>query len=166
MSGIKHIDFVNRSILYIDLEGSASDFELIDIGQKAKKLVKLGSRTEVLVLYNLTGVVFTRNLMLHLRDLMEYSDLVSRRVMFGTDPAYSELLRQTLQCLGLAPHTRFAENYMRALQVITNDEEWRDRRQSASQAWPGPERRHNPSGTPTEADLHQAISRFPPAGTA
>ena len=154
MSSIKHIDYLNKSILYLDLEGSASDYETIDLGDKAKKLVKLSSRTYIYVLYNLTGVDLTKQLMQNIKRLMEHADLVSRRVFFGIDSRYSDLVRQVMAALNLADNTRYADNYALALNLITDDSQWIERRKTTSQHnlhngakpnWEGKERRIDPS---------------------
>ena len=154
MSSIKHIDYLNKSVLYLDLEGSASDYETIDLGEKAKKLVKLSSRTYIYVLYNLTGVDLTKSIMQNIKRLMEHAELVSRRVMFGIDPRYSDLVRQVMAALNLADNTRYADNYTAALNLITDDTQWVERRKApglhpspspTKLGWEGRDRRIDPS---------------------
>lgn len=160
MSGIRHVDFMGKSIIYIDFEGAASDFEVIDLGQKASNLVKLCRRNEVLVLYNLTGLQFTRMLMQNMKQLMAHSALVTRRVIFGADPRYRSLLDQLLQHLTIAPRTRFAEGYVQGLQLICNDDEWRERRDtSRSPGYSGPDRRADPRNPPSAAQVQAAIDK-------
>lgn len=165
MSGIKHVDFMNRSIILIDLEGSASDFEVIDIGEKAKKLVRLSARNELLVVYNLAGVRMTSELMSNLKNLMEHAVLVSRRVMYGIDPSYGELLRQVTRHLGIDARTRFADDYVKALQLITDDAEWKERRGPATGgSWNGPDRRADPSARPGMPEFPSGTDKAKPRG--
>lgn len=161
MGSIKHIDFMNRSIIFLDLEGSASDFEIIDVGEKAKKLVKLSSRNELLVLYNLGGIPITRNLLQHMRSLMVNSGLVSRRVMYGIDAKYSELIRQVMQSLGLGETTRFADNYPQALNIITDDSQWVERRQKNPSTPVVPDRRQNSRTPPSAEELQERLNKLP-----
>lgn len=151
MSSIKHIDYLNKSILYLDLEGSASAYETIDLGDKAKKLVKLSSRTDILVLYNLAGVELSKQVMQNIKRLMEHADLVSRRVIFGIDPRYNDLVRQVMAALNIADNTRYADNYTAALNLLTDDTQWHERRKTPGQrspnngSWEGQDRRLDPS---------------------
>jgi hypothetical protein len=151
--------------MYIDLEGSTGDFEIVDLGEKAKKLVRLSARTEVFVLYNLTGVAFTKPLMLKVKSLMEHASLVSRRVIFGADARYDELVRQIIHNLGLSATTRFASAYPQALNILADDGEWRERRlngmpASVAPGWTGQERRLDPAKFPTEAELQAKMDKL------
>jgi hypothetical protein len=157
MSRIKHIDYMYRAILFIDLEGSASDFEVIDLGEKAKKLVKLSRRTEVSILYNLTGVVMTKQLMLNMKRLIEHSSMVSRRVIFGIDPKYKDLIRQMMIILNLAEKTRYADNYTQAVNLMVDDAEWVERRHVSMPH--GEERRLDPKKV-NEADFMAKINKM------
>jgi len=154
MSSIKHVDYMNKPILFIDLEGSASDFEVVDLGEKAKKLFKLSSRIELYVMYNLTGVVLTKQVMVNMKQLMEYANMVSRRVIFGIDPKYAELVRQVMVNLNVAANTRYVDNYTQAVNLIVDDTEWVNRRGAGAApkgtaggrviGWDGRERRQDP----------------------
>ena len=125
MGEIKYIDYSNKSILFIDLSGSMSDYEIIDLGDKAKKLVKLASRTRVFLVYNLSDITLTKKIMIRLKNLMSNSYLVERRVFFGVPEKYQKLLESMFYILNIDKNTRFASSYTEALNKIVDDDEWR-----------------------------------------
>ena len=128
MSSIKYIDYNNKSILYVDLEGVASDHEVIDLGEKAKKLVKLGSRNKIYVLYNFTGVTITKNIILRISGLMENASLVERRVMFGLDKKYDNLFEHLIRFLRIDRNTKFSPSYTDAVNKLTDESVWVEER--------------------------------------
>jgi hypothetical protein len=83
-------------------------------------------------------------------------------VVYGTDPRFDPLVRQIMQSLGLAAKTRYAEGYPQALNLLIDDAEWAERRRPAGSAaaWQGPEKRHDPSRPPSEADVQAGLDKL------
>jgi hypothetical protein len=106
----------------------ASDHEVVDLGEKAKMLVKLGSRNKIFILYNLTSVEFTRRILVNLNRMMAHADLVERRVIFGVDRKYQPLVSKMIQMMRLDRNTKFTQSYTDAVNTITDDEGWKQER--------------------------------------
>ena len=128
MGSVKYIDYNSHPILYLNFEGAASELDVIELGDKAKMLVKLGSRNKIFMLYNMAGIQFTRKVMANLNRLMEHTDLVERRVLFGADPRFDELILKLVQLLRLERNTLVTEHYTEAVNLITDPEQWKAER--------------------------------------
>lgn len=132
MGTIKYIDYNSRSILYLDFEGSASDEDFLELSDKAKRLVKLGSRNKIVLLYNLSKVTFTRKILLGLGALMAHAPQVERQVMFGLNPKYQPLVEKMVALLKLERNTRFCGDYTEAVNTLTESAAWQpDRRRTS-----------------------------------
>jgi len=128
MGEVRYIDYSSKSILFIDLESCVSDHEIIDIGEKAKMLVNLGRRNKIYTLFNLTNVKFTRRIIINISKLMSNASLVERRVLFGLDSRHEEIAKKLIGFLNLERHTKYSRSYTDAINKLTDDEEWIEKR--------------------------------------
>ncbi len=124
MGVIKYVDHNTKSILYINLENAVSELEVLDLGEKAKKLVKLGSRNKIFVLYNLHGIIFTKKILENIPKMFEHSSLVERRVIFGIADKYVDLVNRLIQLFKLDRNTKIAQSYQEALDMLTDIRLW------------------------------------------
>lgn len=128
MGTIKFIDYNSRSILFLDFEGTASDEDFHELSEKAKRLVKLGSRNKITLLYNFSKVSFTRRVLLSLGALMAHAPLVDRQVIFGLNPKYLPLVEKMVGVLKLQRNTRFCQDYTQAVNTLTDGSAWQPER--------------------------------------
>lgn len=128
MAQVSYVDYQNKTILYIDFQGSASDAEVLAIGEKARQLVSLGRRNNLYVLYNLQGVHITRPVMMNLRRLLANAHVVSRRVLFGVPTRFEEVVWQVISMMNLGSRTLYAQSYTQGMNILVDDENWKERR--------------------------------------
>jgi hypothetical protein len=121
---VKFIDYRNKQILYIDLGGVTSSFEVIDIGEKAKKLVGLNRRKKLNIIYNVEKLRLNTFIFNRLPRLFVNKHIVERRVIFGFTEETEVLYNLLAKFLGASRNTLFAQDYTKALNLITEDEIW------------------------------------------
>ena len=160
MGEIKYVDYSNKSILYIDLSGSMSDYEIIDLGEKAKKLVKLASRNKNYVVYNITDIVFSKKLMIRIKNLTSNSFLVERRVFFGVAEKYEKLLDSIFYILNLKKNTKIVSSYTDALNTIVSDDLWAIERRKQQIPVEEDRRAPEPTQEQIEEKLESSIDSF------
>lgn len=151
MGSIKYIDYQAQPILFLDFEGVASDHEIIELGEKAQRLVKLGSRNKILMLYNLKDMDFTRRVMVNLNRLMANADMVERRVVFGVDPKYQYFLEKLIQLLRIGRNTKVCLTYTEAVNTLSDEAQWLPERRRVTQ--PVPVDNRKPVRVYTEEDF-------------
>jgi hypothetical protein len=130
MGSIKYIDYNSRSILFLDFEGALSEEDVVELAEKAKRLIRLGSRTKTFVPYNLADVVFTRKVLSHVSELMAHAPMIERRAIFGVDPKYDTLVGQLLKMLKVERMTKLGKDYTEAVNILTDDAHWQPERRT------------------------------------
>ena len=133
MGSIKYIDYNARSILFLDFEGALSEDDVLELADKGQRLIRLGSRTKTFLLYNLADVVFTRNVLTQVSQLLAHHPMVERRVIFGVDPKYDALVSKLLLLLRVERSTRLGKDYTEAVNILTEEAHWLPERRQADQ---------------------------------
>ena len=128
MGSIKYIDYNSRSILFLDFEGALSEEDVLELADKGKRLIKLGSRTKAFLLYNLADVVFSRKVLTRVSELLAPAPMVERRAIIGVDPKYDALVSQLLRMLKVERTTKLSKDYTDAVNTLTDDVHWQPER--------------------------------------
>jgi len=121
---VKFIDYRNKQILFVDLSNVKSTFEILDIADKAKKLVNLNRRNKLFVIYNLEGVKFNSVLFKKLPSLFVNKHIIERRVIFGIKPEDEKTYDLLVKFLVIQKNTLVAQDYTKAVNLITEDDIW------------------------------------------
>lgn len=120
------MSYRGRALLHVNLEQCVSEWEILEAGEKAASYVLHASRTNVLVLYNLTGIKLTPRIMASLKRLTRNSRLVRRRVIFGLPPQYRPVVDAAMRALGICSTTIITDTMEHALDCLLEDALWDD----------------------------------------
>jgi len=151
MGSIKYIDYNSRSILFLDFEGALSEEDVLELADKAKRLIALGSRTKAFLLYNLADVVFTRKVLAKVSGLLAPAPMVERRAIIGVDPKYDKLVAQLLTMLKVERTTKLSKDYTEAVNILSEDVHWQQERRRVDV--PVPEDKRTPPKVYSEEDF-------------
>lgn len=123
MAEVKYIEYQSQTILSVDFCGAISEFDVLEIMNKASKLISLNRKGNILAMYNLCGIKITARILKEaLKYFKETNEKVTKRAFIIADDRLEKIINVFMVSNKINGETAVFNNETAAMNYLAIDD--------------------------------------------